>query len=80
MAVIRSIYTPNIHAFAASIINMTKNIAFECQMLHNGVRVNAVCPGVIDTNMSAPALVLIRAMGSSSNTVIDVGMPQGLET
>lgn len=49
-------------ASKAAIINMVQTAA--CQLSGTGVRVNAICPGLIETNMTAPLFVAARAAGS----------------
>lgn len=45
----------------------TKSVAIECAMLCNGVRVNSVHPGVIQTAMAAEGTPLLTRVGYGSN-------------
>ena len=48
-------------ASKAGLINLVQSAA--CQFAGSGVRVNAVCPGLIETQMTAPLFELARAAG-----------------
>lgn len=51
-------------ASKAGIIHLVQSAA--CQLAGTGIRVNAICPGLIETNMTAPLFVAARAAGSES--------------
>lgn len=42
------------NASKGAVVNFTRSLAMECSEI--GIRVNAVCPGVIDTPLSGPAI------------------------
>lgn len=48
-------------ASKAGLINLTQTTA--CDLGPHGVRVNAICPGLIETNMTAPVFDYARAKG-----------------
>jgi NAD(P)-dependent dehydrogenase (short-subunit alcohol dehydrogenase family) len=50
-------------ASKAALISLVQNAAF--QLSGTGVRVNAVCPGLVETNMTRPLFELARAHGKA---------------
>lgn len=48
-------------ASKAAVINMTKTAA--CDFGSHGIRVNAICPGLVESNMTKPAFDYARANG-----------------
>ena len=50
----------------AAMINMTK--AFAREYGHDGIRVNAICPGLVDTNMTAVFTANEDALSQMTNT------------
>lgn len=57
--------TPGNYAYAAAkaaVVNMTKTMALECTA--QGVRVNAVCPGFVETDLNRDYLQRLRDAGS----------------
>jgi NAD(P)-dependent dehydrogenase (short-subunit alcohol dehydrogenase family) len=49
-------------ASKAAVISLAQTIA--CQLVGTGVRVNAICPGLIETGMTAPTYESARARGT----------------
>ncbi len=49
-------------ASKAAVISLVQTMAF--QLPGTGVRVNAICPGLIETGMTAPAFEMARARGT----------------
>jgi NAD(P)-dependent dehydrogenase (short-subunit alcohol dehydrogenase family) len=49
-------------ASKAGVISLAQTIAF--QLAGTGIRINAICPGVIETGMTAPMYVAARARGT----------------
>ena len=49
-------------ASKAAVISMARTMAFE--LAGTGVRVNALCPGLIETGMTAPVFEMARARGT----------------
>lgn len=50
-------------ASKAGVISLAQTIAF--QLAGTGIRINAICPGVIETGMTAPMYDAARARGTS---------------
>lgn len=50
-------------ASKAAVVNIAQTIAF--QLSGTGVRVNALCPGLIETGMTAPVFESARARGTT---------------
>lgn len=48
-------------ASKAAVINLVRNAA--CQLAGTGVRVNAICPGLIETEMTKPVFDMARSAG-----------------
>lgn len=48
-------------ASKAAVINLVQTSA--CQLAGTGVRINAVCPGLVETGMTAPIFQAVRATG-----------------
>lgn len=48
-------------ASKAGVVNLAQTAA--CQLATQGVRVNAICPGLIETGMTAPIFEYVRAVG-----------------
>src|SRR5271170_7009610 len=46
----------------ASVVSLAQTIAF--QLAGTGIRINAICPGVIETGMTAPMYDAARARGT----------------
>jgi 3-oxoacyl-[acyl-carrier protein] reductase len=56
--------SPSLASYAAAkagVINLTKTMALECAA--NGVRVNAICPGYVETDMNRTYLEELRKAG-----------------
>ena len=51
-------------ASKAAVINMAQTMAY--QLHGTGVRVNAICPGLIETGMTAPTYEAARARGTEN--------------
>lgn len=51
-------------ASKAAVINLVQNAAF--QLAGTGVRVNAICPGLIETGMTRPVFEMARAAGKEA--------------
>jgi NAD(P)-dependent dehydrogenase (short-subunit alcohol dehydrogenase family) len=49
-------------ASKAAVVSMAKTMAFE--LAGTGIRVNALCPGLIETGMTAPVFEMARARGT----------------
>ena len=49
-------------ASKAAVVSLAQTIAY--QLTGTGVRVNAICPGLIETGMTAPVFEMARARGS----------------
>ena len=49
-------------ASKAAVISLAQSISY--QLAGTGVRINAVCPGLIETGMTAPVYEAARARGS----------------
>jgi NAD(P)-dependent dehydrogenase (short-subunit alcohol dehydrogenase family) len=49
-------------ASKAAVVSMARTMAFE--MAGTGIRVNALCPGLIETGMTAPVFEMARARGT----------------
>ncbi|KAM4060096.1 enoyl-(Acyl carrier protein) reductase [Hirsutella rhossiliensis] len=56
---------PHYSASKAAVISLAQTMAF--QLARTGVRVNAVCPGLIETAMTAPIYDAARARGTEGN-------------
>jgi NAD(P)-dependent dehydrogenase (short-subunit alcohol dehydrogenase family) len=49
-------------ASKAAVISMAQTMAF--QLANTNIRVNAICPGLIETGMTAPVFEMARAKGT----------------
>jgi NAD(P)-dependent dehydrogenase (short-subunit alcohol dehydrogenase family) len=49
-------------ASKAAVVNMAQTLAY--QLAGTGIRVNAICPGIIETGMTAPVFEMARARGT----------------
>lgn len=56
--------SPHYSASKAAVINLVQVAA--CQLAGSGVRVNAICPGLIETGMTRPLFEYARAAGKES--------------
>lgn len=53
--------SPHYSASKAAVINLVQTSA--CQLTSTGIRVNAICPGLIETGMTQPLFDYVRAIG-----------------
>lgn len=51
-------------ASKAGVVSIAQTVAY--QLTGSGVRINAICPGVIETGMTAPMYVAARERGTES--------------
>lgn len=51
-------------ASKAAVVSLAQTLAF--QLAGTGVRINAICPGLIETGMTAPVYAAARARGTAS--------------
>jgi NAD(P)-dependent dehydrogenase (short-subunit alcohol dehydrogenase family) len=49
-------------ASKAAVVSMVQTIAY--QLVGTGIRINAICPGLIETGMTAPVFETARARGT----------------
>lgn len=65
-------------ASKAAVINLVRNAA--CQLRGTGIRVNAICPGLVETGMTKPIFDAARAAGKTDkigqlNPTLRAGQP-----
>jgi NAD(P)-dependent dehydrogenase (short-subunit alcohol dehydrogenase family) len=53
--------SPHYSASKAAVVNLVQTAA--CQLTNTGIRVNAICPGLIETGMTQPLFDYVRAIG-----------------